>query len=385
MTCAQNCETSYFGDNTDRLCKVCDSSCKTCLYSAKNCTSCNSSLFLQKGVCVSSCSSGYYSNNSGECYKCDPSCLSCSGPLVSNCLSCSVSLFLLNGMCNQQCPYPYWGITTNMTCVSNCATSYFGDTSNRICKTCDVSCKTCNGITSFNCTSCVSSLILFQSSCVTSCPTGYFSNISGLCYPCDSSCLSCTGPLASNCLSCSNNTSYLENSVCVQVCNSNLFPRGDTHTCVGCSVENCLECEQWNICKTCFDNYSLNTMKNCLQNIYTIGNLTKQGEENLFYLTFDRNLTISSQELSSFISLSFLRRVLQTQTPYTYTFEVINHHNFSILFSFTSNLTKETEFEVELNENFLVSKYPNYRLNQTTFSGSLSPVLVCPNNYMSQG
>jgi len=383
--CVDNCNYNEYVDSS-KTCTPCYSLCQTCNGGTNyNCTSCFGSDLLQNGTCVSSCESGYM-GNSGSCLKCDSSCSSCNGLSSTDCLTCvNANFFLLNGACVAQCTSPYWGITANKRCVNDCGIGSFGESLERICKNCDSSCKTCNGITNYNCTSCFGSQLLEEGTCVESCTTGYFSDGLGQCLQCDSSCLICNGPAPIQCLSCVDSTLYLENNICVQSCTQNLFERDDTMTCEFCNVDNCTECNiKWNQCESCVNNYSLSNIGLCLKNVYIMGILETNGQLNNFTLNFDQNISLTDEEILKFIILEVENSLLTSQA-YTYQIKSINGQSFSLTFEFNSNFTNETQFNLTLNEDYLISKYPNYRLNQTILSNELSPVLICPNNYMPQG
>jgi hypothetical protein len=58
------------------------------------------------------------------------------------------------------------------------------------CDACIVNCSTC-AIVASNCTSCASPYFNFNGTCVNSCPTGLFQNVS-VCSTCVSPCATCT-------------------------------------------------------------------------------------------------------------------------------------------------------------------------------------------------
>lgn len=68
-----------------------------------------------------------------------------------------------------------------------------------VCSSCDISCYTCEGLTELDCTSCNYPQNLYNGSCVSKCPSGYFSKTEvttdgnfNSCFKCPSECSDCT-------------------------------------------------------------------------------------------------------------------------------------------------------------------------------------------------
>ena len=113
--CIDKCLDGYY--EKDKYCKNCNSNCKTCNNSI-NCTSCNDKMFLINDTqkCLNECDISYYKNDSErKCYKCNTNCKSCSrGSENDNnyCLSCnenSTFKYLVNSTkyglnCVEKCP-----------------------------------------------------------------------------------------------------------------------------------------------------------------------------------------------------------------------------------------------------------------------------------------
>ena len=385
FTCLLDCGNGNYGDPADRKCKTCSPSCYSCDGgTSSNCLSCQNSLYLQSGQCVAQCSSNYFFDSlSGSCMLCDSSCLTCNGATNTNCLSCSSSFILTNGTCLFSCGFPYW--TSGTSCIPNCGSGYYGDQVDRKCKPCDLNCLTCNGGTSFNCSSCISPLLLDNGQCIINCGSGYFLSNLNLCLSCNSTCLECNGPSDSNCVSCNDSRKYLSNNTCVVGCTNPLFERDDTKTCEICNANNCLECMQkWNLCKTCVAHYFVNSLNICQMNLIVKCNFTKIGKSNDFNLTCDQTLNLRDEGINSFISLDF-EIIIVDKLVFTYKIEILNNHSFSLNFSSSSNVTNETEFILVLNQTFLSMKYFNYEFNQTNFTNFISPIVVCPISYMFLG
>ena len=64
---------------------------------------------------------------------------------------------------------------------------------------------------------------------------------------------------------------------------------------------------------------------------------------------------------------------------------MVDNSVFSLNFSFSSNLTKELEFNLNLDQTFLSTKFFNYELTQTNFTNFISVVVVCLNPYVLNG
>ncbi|CAG9317242.1 unnamed protein product [Blepharisma stoltei] len=313
--CKILCTEGYYMNSTTGVCTACDVSCGLCnAYGASSCLTCATTYPYQisdSPICYSSCPSGYVlltgtttcakcaSNqfiSSGSCVNCDSSCLTCSGSSSSQCLSCASGYTLVSGTCAANCQtgqyrdtpttcktcdsscYTCSGSSStciscsstlvlyNSQCVSSCPEATYN--SGTSCISCDTSCATCNGGTNLNCVTCASGypyrdstgkcvascpnlLVPSQNLCVDFCPTNYYASNSQ-CLPCDPSCSGCTGAGASNCAGCSN--SYLYNGACYATCPSNTFVSGTS--CANCD-STCSGCSgsASNQCTACATAY----------------------------------------------------------------------------------------------------------------------------------
>ena len=397
--CVDSCNFDEYQDITTNSCKKCHPSCLTCEgSSASDCKTCQLPSFLYQKTCITNCpiplwraSSSLLCGTSCQisqygdlidriCKDCDASCNSCRNIGPTNCLTCFDGWYLLNGACFSTCPSPFWAI--NQRCVSDCGAGKFGDHSDRKCKSCDSNCNTCVGATSADCSSCNVYFFLENSQCVNSCKSGFFGNvISYNCEKCDSSCLSCRGATSYDCLSCVDSKKYLENFICGVKCSENLFERDDTKTCEACIMPNCLQCNiKWNKCKKCDDDNVLFSNGSCIKKVYLYPTLIKYGEKNEFNLSSDYSIALSENDLKKFLTI-----FIETPIKYNYTLVKINDSLISLSFTFFSNITKETEFLIQLNQVFLQSKLPHYILNETNLQNNLSSLLRCPTEYIPQG
>ena len=116
---------------------------------------------------------------------------------------------------------------------------------------CHLTCLTCNGTTATNCLSCNNDRFLYQATCLTECPDGFYGDTSDntckrineeLIYPylfnffgplaCHSSCFTCDGGTANNCTSCNlAGTTYLYQSMCTTCPTIGYWPDDSDHVC----------------------------------------------------------------------------------------------------------------------------------------------------------
>lgn len=178
--------------------------------------------------------------------KCNATCLNCSYIGV-NCTVCvatgNFSAFL------------YYDNLTYPKCQMTCPVYYFGNTTSRVCMPCDTGCVNCTNSSS-NCSSCLATYGLLNTTCYSPCPSHYFLN-GTLCSVCSSTCLDCNG-LNTTCTSCVFNGTgkrYFLNGTCLTNCpngtykfdNATLGPTlclTCNTTCLLCSIDanNCSKC-----------------------------------------------------------------------------------------------------------------------------------------------
>ena len=84
---------------------------------------------------------GYYVDTNNNCGLCDSTCSTCNGAATTNCLTC-----------NPSGSTKYY-MNSNTTCITSCPLGYYGDANND-CKLCDSTCSTCDGSTATNCLTC---------------------------------------------------------------------------------------------------------------------------------------------------------------------------------------------------------------------------------------
>ena len=251
--CLNNCPNGYYEDATLRQCLACATGCATCSAAGTAaCTVCSNTYYLQIGLtsCLAGCNSGEFpSALNNKCVLCNSACATCTA--LNTCQTCQsvngIAYFLNGTSCTVACPSNQFGQLSNYQCtacadgcatcfgaaLSNCytcgassvPTNHFliygtnicsptcpaGQYSNATsfkCLLCDVNCLTCV-TNSTNCLTCGFSsiganLYLFGTSCLLTCPNGYFANtLNNTCDLCHFGCATCTGPLLTNCSVCS--------------------------------------------------------------------------------------------------------------------------------------------------------------------------------------
>jgi proprotein convertase subtilisin/kexin type 5 len=251
--CLINCPNGYYASASVRQCLTCATGCATCSAAGNAaCTVCSASYYLQIGLtqCLGSCNVGEFANAVGNvCSLCVAACASCTSLAV--CQSCQsvngIAYFLSGSSCTVACPsYQFGKLTNNQctNCADGCATCFGSSLSN--CYSCNASStavnyylvygtNTCNNLCpdgqyanstiyqcllcNANCLTCVTTssycltcgfstiganLYLHVSSCLLTCPDGYYANsVGNTCDPCHYGCATCTGPLLTNCTVCS--------------------------------------------------------------------------------------------------------------------------------------------------------------------------------------
>ncbi|XP_032227541.1 proprotein convertase subtilisin/kexin type 6 isoform X2 [Nematostella vectensis] len=129
-------------------------------------------------------------------------------------------------------------------CVASCGASDFADDLTKQCRSCSLTCATCNGPSPNDCLSCHPPLLLHNGKCVNFCPLGWFKSVS-VCKKCDASCRACAGS-ANQCTECAPSQKVFQ-SKCVMNCAPDEFFDGLRCTkchpsCKECSKEGHLGC-----------------------------------------------------------------------------------------------------------------------------------------------
>ena len=125
-----------------------------------------------------------------------------------------------------------------------------------LCQACSPTCITC-AVVSDNCTTvgCPVNLHYLNNSCLTACPTGYYSDANRQCQTCATGCSSCFGAGASACTKCKTETGptpyYLKDiSTCAAACDNGFYGNSTTNLCVACPAA-CKTCSSSTVCSAC--------------------------------------------------------------------------------------------------------------------------------------
>ena len=146
--------------------------------------------------------------------------------------------------------------TTCTTCdLGWFASAACSPTADTTCTQCDLSCATCDGPSSSNCTSCVALEYLSGGVCssCTTCDPGWFASAAcsatadTVCTQCDASCATCSGDTASDCTGCAAGK-YLDGGVC-KTCSSCGAGTYQATACTATANTVCPACEA--SCVTC--------------------------------------------------------------------------------------------------------------------------------------
>ena len=177
-------------------------------------------LLSSDSSCLEVCPDGFFENVAGHtCDPCDSLCLTCDGN-STHCQSCQISS-------------PFEAFLLDSSCLQSCPVGFFRNFTTHACNACEDLCETCDG-TAVYCQSCKPSgafeafLLSSDSSCVASCPDGFFENFTEhTCDSCDPRCEICDIN-STNCQVCDSLgtfESFLfdENSSCLEICPDKFF------------------------------------------------------------------------------------------------------------------------------------------------------------------
>ncbi|KFP66141.1 Proprotein convertase subtilisin/kexin type 5, partial [Cariama cristata] len=269
--CKPTCSEKHFA--SEGICKHCPEMCQECIHD-QTCKECMDEFFLHEGKCVQDCPSHFYAEDK-HCFPCHADCRDCDGPDSDDCTKCTIDFFVIyGGMCFEECPEgTYYEEATEdcqacnrtcQTCSSSTAcltcrnglmlnhdgqcvasgycsrTEYYVEKT-QTCKRCHKKCFHCSGPTEHQCFSCANNHYLLNTTCVETCPDGYYVDSNERqCSPCHSACATCIGKHSSQCLSC-NPGWYRQGKGCVNQCPAGYFAQNSTGSCERCH-KGCKEC-----------------------------------------------------------------------------------------------------------------------------------------------
>ncbi|GAA5910215.1 uncharacterized protein JCM6883_001115 [Sporobolomyces salmoneus] len=267
------CPSRTFFSSSSNDCVSCNSMCETCYKEGSDgCLECREPNVLLEGVCVAMdektgvCdgrssrltngakgAAGWVYDNQKKV--CDALPAQCSKGGISSfstsstredltCSSCVPGSFLVDGDCSDECPV---GTTASKD----------GTT----CEACDSTCSTCAPSLTSYCTSCDSSHLLLNGTCISSstCPTGYFlspsytsplfvstsNSTTSACLPCHPDCETCSSTDPTVCLTCPSSSSrpvLNAQGKCVGACSRDEYWDSGKQKCIDCSSD----------CETCY-------------------------------------------------------------------------------------------------------------------------------------
>lgn len=228
-----------YGDTGSNTCKYCSTLCDSCFGNGPtNCYTCVYPNVISGSTCsTTGCIAGYgVTTDPLTCVKCNNTCISCAY-LNINCSSCRTT--------GNFTAYLYYDNVTYPKCLMSCPTEFFANSTANSCDPCNTGCSICNK-TATNCTSCLATYGLLNSTCYNPCPNAYYLNVS-TCAQCSKYCLICnaTNISCSVCVVNGTNKSYYYNNSCIKTCPNGYFKFdnltfGPT-TCSACNT-SCLKC-----------------------------------------------------------------------------------------------------------------------------------------------
>ncbi|KAL4463427.1 hypothetical protein ABPG72_003123, partial [Tetrahymena utriculariae] len=155
-----------------------------------------------------------------SCCFCKENCKSCTN--YDNCSQCKPGFYFFEDTSDCQ--------TCNINFKQFIAT-------NQKCRNCNYSCQTCNGVTEFNCLSCIQ---------------GYYLQNDGQCKICDQNCLNCSSK--NICDTCQAGFYFKQNQTLCTSCDTQNGYYTQEKYCLPCP-QNCQKCSSLNQCTACFDGF----------------------------------------------------------------------------------------------------------------------------------
>ncbi|KAL4482057.1 hypothetical protein ABPG73_000581 [Tetrahymena malaccensis] len=302
-----SCNPGTYEDVVNKICKNCPTKCKECQKQGLKlfCTACDTNGTFRLNDQTCSCQSGYYDAGQKQCKQCNSgcttcdqqgqcqnscsqNCISCNSPTV--CTKCQPLTYLVNQQCQTQCNSNQHAdnvqqicidcpsfcnkcdldptkcqicasnyVLFNETCLTSCPDTYYKD-SNSICQPCLQNCSQCDS--SQICNVCKVGYSLYQSNqCLANCPDKFYSDSNNICQPCQQNCIQCN--FSGVCSKCTDNFYLFQNQQCLQNCPQNYFHEDSSKTCQKC-MNNCDTCSSSDTCSQCQQNYYLLNNSQCL-------------------------------------------------------------------------------------------------------------------------
>ena len=228
QTCRPYCEVGYTSNGSQNLqCERCDPSCASCQDTrtagdVKECIDCSVShpfRVTRTNTCLRECRLGMYLTSTSTCAMCKLPCEGCKGRETSctKCFSDSKLPQLFYDQCIEECPVGYVSV-------------------NNVCTKCQSPCSTCVGLPQ-NCLTCDGSggtKFIYKQRCWANCPAGSGPDPEKLtCFPCEPGCDLCDITNKTACLKCTP-PRVVFNSTCLDSCPVGMhpnYPDGDGSAC----------------------------------------------------------------------------------------------------------------------------------------------------------
>eukprot|EP00795_Rhopilema_esculentum_P005914 gene5914-11255_t len=268
-SCLFTCPPRYYRDHTKGVCEPCGKNCLKCVAEGEQCVACKWGHFLpalNKKDCIKECPRGQYPDLlNGLCILCSKNCESCIPGKPFECLSCKSSLFDPR-------------MLKQSTCVSDCGIGFFSNSTSNMCQVCPYPCSDCKG--DKNCENCY--VNLNEERCLEACPSGTFRDIEQRfrCTRCHSSCKECSGEHLHQCLECPREMVLRADGRCSWTCPPGAFYKDlkeqickpchpSCTQCFGPTEKECRRCVgnlklRGSTCiQPCIDNLTENSCNNC--------------------------------------------------------------------------------------------------------------------------
>ncbi|KAL4449882.1 hypothetical protein ABPG74_015001 [Tetrahymena malaccensis] len=252
-SCASQCPSKYFGDNSSNKCLECVENCDVCSDN-KKCQKCLSGFFLFYGQCLDQCPEQYFNDkNTQQCSSCSKNCQTCFDSTSTGCLTCIPRTFKNSD--NNSCLHE-----------TECPSGKYADFDTKKCEPCFSTCAECTGKDEKQCKQCIEGRLFYKGECLKECPSNTF-KFENTCFDCHSSCSTCYGGSELKCLTCS--TGLLQEGSCVDKCLLNYYAstKNGQQVCLQCN-EQCSKCNgpDSNNCTECSSKlfmYQNQCVENC--------------------------------------------------------------------------------------------------------------------------
>ncbi|KAL4449624.1 hypothetical protein ABPG74_007447 [Tetrahymena malaccensis] len=261
------CQPGYYDDGANQICQQCPYNCQQCQIQGSKviCTACNTNGTFRQNDQMCSCSSGYYDSGQLTCSQCEKGCSSCDqtgkcqNNCPQNCIFCDSPT-----VCTRCKPLTY---LVNQQCQTQCNSNQYADDSQQICVPCPNFCDKCS-LDPKKCQQCASNFVLYQDTCMSSCPDGSYKDSNNICQSCQQNCSQCDSSII--CKQCKDGFYLYQNQQCLANCPDGYY-NDSNNNCKQCQ-SNCIQCNSTGICSKCQDGFysylNQQCLKNCPNNYY---------------------------------------------------------------------------------------------------------------------